>query len=668
MKKKILSILLFTFLILPTTILAEQYYRIAEYKGDGNALSFTYPGSSYPNYPYVQQKMISTPQSTMPTAVQGFGSLSLSTYYSQSPINPNPPSNFSMKLVANEFDTDKSYQVTVTSSSINYNETYTGEELNTGVTVTITNSQMSGGMATLQVKEANTTNLMNLKATSCDSQPTQACDTNTMSYQEYLFTTIEITFGVGGQPQPSGGSEEFDEIMGQISPNGVIELDAIEPTGLFVESVITAALQNQFQFDGYELLGSIVNDQGELRIVDVLDESNYGVYPVEYTFKTPNPTISDLLNDVYESLTFTTQQINSDFSKRFVVEDLESINYLYNVQRTTNPIAARNSIVNYSSKIHKLADNASIDFLFDIRAGGGESQFYEMFMGPMNVIYDGTVYGNVDPVGYSLSQIIYVPTDTTKSRQAFINAAESRIKEYLKGVDVKITYGGDIEDLQPVQYSWIEVDQTNHTQILHDLFDKTRTTGEWYNVQLGEETYKYFIVADSEKMNTPFVKTKDINTNIYVTTGAFDAPLDSRLNVTKLDKTSDEYKELEKKLNIIEGLAFDLNLYSTSLDMYIKKLENGNFKVYIPVSEEMTKMNLAAAYIKEDGTVEEHKITFEGNYAVFETNHFSTYSIIEATSNPATGDKVAKYIIILGISILGITGVTIYTKKHKKSK
>ena len=665
MKKKILSFLLFTFLILPTTVLADQFYRIAEYKGDGNALSYS-PSPSMTNYPYVEPKIIYNQQLQQPQTVQGYGTLSLSSYYSQSPINPNPPSNFSMKLVANEFDTEKSYQVIVTSATINYNETFTGTELNEGVTATFTTEQMAGGMATLQVKEANTTTLMNLKATSCDRQPTQACDTTSMAYQEYLITTTEIMFGISNQQQ--GGSGNFDEIMEQISPNGEIELDAIEPTGNFVESIITAALKNKYQFDGIELYGSIVNNQGELRISNAQDESDYNVYPVEYIFKTPNADISNLLNDVYQSLTFTTQEINSDYNKRFVVEDLESINYLYNVQRTTNPQAARNSIVNYSSAIHKLADNTSIDFLFDIRAGGGASQFYEMFMGPMNIIYDGTVYGNVDPIGYSLSQIIYVPSDTTKSRAAFIEAAESRIKEYLKGVEVKITYGGDLNDLEPVQYSWVEVDQTTHQQILHDLFDKTKTTGEWYNIQLGEATYKYFIVADSEKMNTPFVKTKDINTNIYVTTGAFDAPLDSKLSVTKLDKTSNEYKELEKKLKIIEGLAFDLNLYSTSLDMYIERLENGNFKVYIPVSEEMTKMNLAAAYIKDDGTIEEHKITFEGNYAVFETNHFSTYSIIEATTNPATGDKIMKSVIILGVCALGIAGVAVYTKKSKKNK
>ena len=660
MKKKILSILLFTLIILPVTVLADAYYRITEYKGDNETLSFTYPGSSMTNYPWVQAKTIYNQQLQQPETIEGYGQLNLSTYYSQSPINPNPPSDFSMKLQANEFDTDKSYQVIITSSTINYNETYTGEQLNTGVTVTITNEQMAGGMATLQVKEANTTNLMNFKATSCDQNPTQACDTESMGYQEYLYTTIEITFGVSA-PQQGGGEAEFDEIMGQISPNGVIELDAIRPTGEFTDSVITAALQKKYSFDGYRLLGSIDGEQGEL-VIQTSDESAYQAYQVEYVFKEPNNIVSELINGIYERLTFTSQEIFSDYDKRFIVEDLDSINYLYNIQKTTDEMLAMNSIVNYSSKIHELVGNANVDFMFDIRLGGGDSEFYEMVMGPMNILYNGTIYGNIDPIGYSLTKIIYVPSDTTKSRQAFIEAAETRIKEYLKGIDVQITYGGNIDDLEPIQYSWLEMNTTNHTETLHDLFDKTKTTGEWYNVLIGEETYKYFIVADSSKMKTPFMKTKDVNTNIYVTTDAFDAPLDSRLNVNKLDKNSDEYKALESKLNIIKGLAFDLNLYSTSLDMYITKLSNGNFKVYIPIDEETAKKTLVAVYIKEDGTKEEHEITIENGYAVFETNHFSTYAITEKTANPKTGDNIIESGIILTLSMIGL-GITIYNKE-----
>ena len=660
MKKKILSILLFTLIILPVTVLADAYYRITEYKGDNETLSFTYPGSSMTNYPWVQAKTIYNQQLQQPETIEGYGQLNLSTYYSQSPINPNPPSDFSMKLQANEFDTEKSYQVIITSSTINYNETYTGEQLNTGVTVTITNEQMSGGMATLQVKEANTTNLMNFKATSCDQNPTQSCDTTSMGYQEYLYTTIEITFGVSA-PQQGGGEAEFDEIMGQISPNGVIELDAIRPTGEFTDSVITAALQKKYSFDGYRLLGSIDGEQGEL-VIQTSDESAYQTYQVEYVFKEPNNIVSELINGIYERLTFTSQEIFSDYDKRFIVEDLDSINYLYNIQKTTDEMLAMNSIVNYSSKIHELVGNANVDFIFDIRLGGGDSEFYEMVMGPMNILYNGTIYGNIDPIGYSLTKIIYVPSDTTKSRQAFIEAAETRIKEYLKGTDVQITYGGNIDDLEPIQYSWLEMNTTNHTETLHDLFDKTKTTGEWYNVRIGEETYKFFIVADSSKMKTPFMKTKDVNTNIYVTTDAFDAPLDSRLSVNKLDKNSDEYKALESKLNIIKGLAFDLNLYSTSLDMYITKLSNGNFKVYIPIDEETAKKTLVAVYIKEDGTKEEHDITIENGYAVFETNHFSTYAITEKTANPKTGDNIIESGIILTLSMIGL-GITIYNKE-----
>ena len=64
--------------------------------------------------------------------------------------------------------------------------------------------------------------------------------------------------------------------------------------------------------------------------------------------------------------------------------------------------------------------------------------------------------------------------------------------------------------------------------------------------------------------------------------------------------------------------------------------------------------------VLNDNKIEKHEVTPEGDYAVFETDHFSTYTLTidknakEDTPNPPTGDKIMLYIILFGISVVGV--------------
>lgn len=67
---------------------------------------------------------------------------------------------------------------------------------------------------------------------------------------------------------------------------------------------------------------------------------------------------------------------------------------------------------------------------------------------------------------------------------------------------------------------------------------------------------------------------------------------------------------------------------------------------------------------------------FEGTFTVTKGDTYTVKcanyeggKIVTATekvNNPETGDKILKYGIILGVCVLGLTGLTIYTKKNKK--
>ena len=64
-----------------------------------------------------------------------------------------------------------------------------------------------------------------------------------------------------------------------------------------------------------------------------------------------------------------------------------------------------------------------------------------------------------------------------------------------------------------------------------------------------------------------------------------------------------------------------------------KELEDGSFEVRIPLSEKLKGKDLVAYYVDDNGNKEEHEVTIKEGYAVFNTNHFSTYTLAEKVSD-----------------------------------
>lgn len=165
------------------------------------------------------------------------------------------------------------------------------------------------------------------------------------------------------------------------------------------------------------------------------------------------------------------------------------------------------------------------------------------------------------------------------------------------------------------------------------------------------------------------LNTKDLNTGSMVYANSPLVPLDSQITYKELSKDSSEYKEILAKLKLTDGLMADISLFSNSKGANIIKLDNGNFKVYIPLTEAMQKQTLTAYYLNDDGTIEKYEVKIENGYAVFETNHFSTYTLgvsnLTATDNPQTSDNISKYLILGFISVIGIAGSRLYLKNKK---
>ena len=110
---------------------------------------------------------------------------------------------------------------------------------------------------------------------------------------------------------------------------------------------------------------------------------------------------------------------------------------------------------------------------------------------------------------------------------------------------------------------------------------------------------------------------------------------------------------------------------------------NGKVKISIPIPSDYNKDRLEVYRIADNGEKIKYEITIEGDYATFETDHFSTYVLAEReeqqeqttnndqTSNehkldetPKTGNTSVIGIII-AVAVISLAGVVIIKKNNK---
>ncbi len=584
-------------------------------------------------------------------------------YFSSAFFGASESTTYNMYLVGHNLDDEKIYKITFGDDVLEIS----GADLKLGTTISTT--EVTNGNKILKIVEKNNESIVLKYAVYlCDYTEDTSCVDGLATGDRTRFDTIEFEFPSIGGGSTSGGmypastpeeEEKLDAAFAITAPDGKVTFNTVEPSELTAMMGLEFLAEELNLKDGY--LAYIDKTETGYALMLVDENGIFKRYDLTVVFtKKRNETYTKLVDTVVDKLMEMAADYNSDYSKRFLVEDLDSINYWYNAQKAKSEDAALLSMANYSSNLHKLANNINVDFMFRPGAGGDESQFTEQIIGMVDIKYDGDIYSSVDPVGFNLTNVIYIPDDTENDDASFKAAALKRINEYLKGVEVEITTGGAIADLDEGQNAWEEHVGSGPTSstVFHELVDPAKTAGNWYDIKIGEETYKYFIVKDSSKMNKPYVKSIDALTNVYIMSDSYDVPLDSRVNVEKLDPKSDEYKKLAKNFKILDEMSYDIELFSTSLDVKIEKLSDGKFKVYVPIASKYKNSKLKAAYLKADGTKEYHEITIEGDYAVFETDHFSTYSIV-TDGNPKTGDEIVLFVLAFTAA-----GYTLYKVKR----
>lgn len=121
--------------------------------------------------------------------------------------------------------------------------------------------------------------------------------------------------------------------------------------------------------------------------------------------------------------------------------------------------------------------------------------------------------------------------------------------------------------------------------------------------------------------------------------------------------------------NVNEMAAYNISLLSNGVKIQPK----GNIKVYLPIPSGFDISNLTVYYINtETGAKESFDVTIETiegiKYAVFETNHFSTYILAEKKEKddtPKTGSKNNLIEIASITSIISLAGIIVVKKRQQ---
>ena len=393
----------------------------------------------------------------------------------------------------------------------------------------------------------------------------------------------------------------------------------------------------------------------------------------------PNVTI----NYIYDKNTKkVVDSIVSKLEERvYNVSDLEIISYWLN----------GGSILYYSNDLMSALGYKNFEnFSFDVRAGDNSS-FNTVEAGILKFIYNDTIYFMADFVEVDGNNIIYVE-DNTDSND-LMKSAQTRIDNYFGKDKVKLVDAGKLEeflnsyvldnqDIIDEMYEYNEsmknlpgyVAKTKE-EIANQLKEEMRSmvsdilkeNEHIYKVIIGDNTYYTLIRSDSSKMVETTYRTSDILTDVSISSSNKTIPYDALVNVRKITD-GETYKKILDILKLTDSEMYDLKLFSKSLDNYVSKLVNGSFEVRIPIKDEYKNKNLVAYYVDDNGKVTEYEVIVKDGYAIFNTDHFSIYTLgVKNVNNPQTGDNIINSVILAFVSIICLSGIGIYFYKNKRS-
>ncbi len=291
-----------------------------------------------------------------------------------------------------------------------------------------------------------------------------------------------------------------------------------------------------------------------------------------------------------------------------------------------------NNLILYSDEFKQLVGYKN----FSVMVGAGDGgPFFSAAIGDGEFKHGDTVYA-AKAVGARADSIFYVPENTADDK--LLETLQARIDEYM-GEGITVTDKGSLLEYflqahyngmgitQPYE-EWKDEFQISDTYVADSAeIEELTNEAHYYSVTINDIEHLFVILKDDSKVKQPRYLNVDAATEVSVATKDASVPLDTLISVSSPD--ADTQAKLLDKLNAGAGESFDIKLHSGSLGGYVTKLENGNFEVKLPISEELKGMDLQVWYVDEKDNAVPYTtvIDEETGFATFTTDHFSVYTL-----------------------------------------
>lgn len=165
------------------------------------------------------------------------------------------------------------------------------------------------------------------------------------------------------------------------------------------------------------------------------------------------------------------------------------------------------------------------------------------------------------------------------------------------------------------------------------------------------------------------ITTTDTETNVKLDTTTAVVPADTQLVVKEVTTGSGYNKVVNSLGNEVNNfVTYDITLQSNGVEIQ----PNESVKISLPIPDNFNKANLVVYRVDEDGTKTQYDVTVDGNYATFETDHFSTYvlaerAVVDTNSNelddtPKTGVETNGTLALVITTVLSLAGVVLVKK------
>lgn len=409
----------------------------------------------------------------------------------------------------------------------------------------------------------------------------------------------------------------YSDLFKKIAPNGVWDFGGLAPKDyVLANEMLTKLVQDVFEPYGYSAYASVLGDEENFNPekVKVCVYNNEGFeeeHLVSVKYLPENSEKTSIVKPVLNKMKQYKDYSEPSVENAYVLEDLYLINYLF--ANADEEYLRGDQALNFSKELIDATGGANISFEYVSKMGDGTpNRLYSYSSGEVIVYYEGKPFTTM--IAASLgSYVLYIPdTIDINDDEAVIVAATKRIKDYI-GKDVKFT----IE----VAGTLASIEEYNE----YTLFDKTKTGDNYYHLKIGEKSYNFAICEkEASKLEQPKYVGNNLASNVVVTSDSTTIPLDTAITVKEVKNDT-----IRKALDTSVYVAYDISLYSNAKQAKVEKIEDGMFKVSVPVPENLKGKTIMVYHIDDEGEKTEHAAEVEDGIATFETNHFSTYVLAE---------------------------------------